>query len=888
MTRKCLLCFTGVLAFTGLLSPVRADGLLAAWQFEAGDVNGASVSATGGSASNTTGSLQADAAIVDGALVLDGEGDFLEFGNDLTELRPPGGTLTIAAWVNTNSAVTALRRVVEHEDNTYFWAEGGIFQYTTHGTPNGAQGRAQSTTAPKVGQWQHVLVTFSAGGPATIYIDGVMEGFSNTPQAPIPNNTQTFQIGARRSGSGAPSNSWDGSIDDVGIWDCELPQVDIDRLAGVGAGGYPGRVPPTGLGADCNGDGIPDGWYEQFGLDPCSATVGGDDPDDDGLTTLEEFGLGTNPTEADTDSDGLEDKDEIDIHHTNPNSADSDGDGIEDGDEINAHSTDPNNPDSDGDGLSDGDELDIYLTDPNQADSDGDGTNDGTEVAAGTDPNDPNVFPRIAVPEGLYLYYSFDSADLEGDTVIDRAGNPAGPFDGTLTNGGPGTVAGFLGEAAEFAGGANNGDNQFVDLASYASTASTLQVGSIAAWVKPDTTGLSSDVLTIMAISNANLGNGEMRYWISNGGAFGTGTLAYQTRGGPQDASIISTGVNLFDGEWHHVVVTVDSARTATLYVDGVSNTTSSIGFLDIPDANSMSVGRNKDSTAGGGQWFYDGLIDDLGVWERPLNAGEIAYIYTEGLAGNSALSQAPTGPGLEVSASGDDLVFTWDSLGGKLYNLRSETDPSSADSLDWPVYEGNQDLAATPPRKALRIPRPAEPFRLFVIEEFNAPPTAVFSENFDVPSGWTAGARTPPDTGTTVWEIGTPSNVGPAAATSPPNCAATNLGGNYGFDTDIYLRTPPIDLSNAGGATLRYSQFVDIEEVFDSGSVRVLDADNLSELAVIQNPVDGAAREWERITKTIPAAALGKTVLIEFRLQSDDVSNFAGWYLDDVEVTVP
>ena len=44
----------------------------------------------------------------------------------------------------------------------------------------------------------------------------------------------------------------------------------------------------------------------------------------------------------------------------------------------------------------------------------------------------------------------------------------------------------------------------------------------------------------------------------------------------------------------------------------------------------------------------------------------------------------------------------------------------------------------------------------------------------------------------------------------------------------------------------------------------------------------------WEKITWAVPAAALGHVVRFEFRLQSDDVANYAGWYLDDVLVTVP
>ncbi|MEL6342771.1 MAG: MYXO-CTERM sorting domain-containing protein, partial [Myxococcota bacterium] len=43
--------------------------------------------------------------------------------------------------------------------------------------------------------------------------------------------------------------------------------------------------------------------------------------------------------------------------------------------------------DSDDDGLNDGDEVNIHDTDPNDADSDDGGVNDGDEIANGTDPN---------------------------------------------------------------------------------------------------------------------------------------------------------------------------------------------------------------------------------------------------------------------------------------------------------------------------------------------------------------------------------------------------------------------------------------------------------------------------------------------------------------------
>ena len=255
-----------------------------------------------------------------------------------------------------------------------------------------------------------------------------------------------------------------------------------------------------------------------------------------------------------------------------------------------------------------------------------------------------------------------------------------------------------------------------------------------------------------------------------------------------------------------------------------------------------------------------------------------------------------PQGPRLEVSydnASGD-VTLNWPSQDGKLYNVRSEADPSSGLPIDWPIFGGFQDLAATPPENSVSFPLPADPLRLFVVEEFPAPPESVFADNFESGQGqWTTGEDDL--NGNTVWEHGTPSNVGPTGAKSGTNCFGTNLAGNYAFDANAWLRSPEIPLTNAAGATLCYERFIDIEPPgafeFDWGTVSVLDASDDSEIAVIEADITDFTADWEKVTSPIPAAALGKTIKLEFRLQSDDFDQdgpFAGFYIDDVNVTVP
>lgn len=148
-----------------------------------------------------------------------------------------------------------------------------------------------------------------------------------------------------------------------------LPDWYDTALAGTGVRFV--RVAP----GDLDGDGMPDTWEHQYGrwaypsvgiyVRANDATA---DPDNDGLTNLQEYVVNTHPLISDTDGDG-----EFD------GADDTDGDGATDADEFE-HGLDPNDPDSDNDGISDGEELWTII------DADQDGTRDSLEPGQGRDP----------------------------------------------------------------------------------------------------------------------------------------------------------------------------------------------------------------------------------------------------------------------------------------------------------------------------------------------------------------------------------------------------------------------------------------------------------------------------------------------------------------------
>jgi len=173
------------------------------------------------------------------------------------------------------------------------------------------------------------------------------------------------------------------------------------------------------LDPDSDGDGMLDGFEVRNNLRPLDPSDAGQDPDEDGLTNLEEHDLETDPHNEDTDGDGMLDGFEVDndFDPTDPSDGDLDldDDGLSNSEEEE-NGTDPNLDDSDGDGMSDGYEVEHELdpldpadadedadldgltnleehgleTDPQNEDTDGDGMLDGFEVDNGFDPTDPS------------------------------------------------------------------------------------------------------------------------------------------------------------------------------------------------------------------------------------------------------------------------------------------------------------------------------------------------------------------------------------------------------------------------------------------------------------------------------------------------------------------
>lgn len=275
-------------------------------------------------------------------------------GSAITAIGPNftdgGGTLTVTASDSDNDGLNDYWEDLHFGDMSGTIEPSDLLQSGTDDPDlDGANNEAEETA----GSDPNVVDTDADGLNDGPELDGSLNTYSNLPTDPL-----------------------DPDSDDDGILDGEEVFVGTDGW----------QTDP--LSDDTDIDFLSDKWEIDNGLDPTDATgINGDfgDPDEDNLDNFSEQTNGTDPLDADTDDDGL--NDDVEIFGTlNTWSM-----GAQTG--APGEATDPLVADSDGDTLSDGDEVLTHGTDPNSKDSDNDTFSDALEIAEASDPVDPASYP---------------------------------------------------------------------------------------------------------------------------------------------------------------------------------------------------------------------------------------------------------------------------------------------------------------------------------------------------------------------------------------------------------------------------------------------------------------------------------------------------------------
>lgn len=246
-------------------------------------------------------------------------------------------------------------------------------------------------------------------------------------------------------------------------------------------------------------------------------------------------------------------------------------------------------------------------------------------VVTGTALAQPN-----SLASGLAGYWTFD--ETSGGILHDSSGNGR---NGSLVNfpGGQGDwTSGRLGGALQFGGPSTD---ESVSVPNFTMPTASM---TITAWVWANS-------LPRWATIAAN--------WNGAWGAFNYSTfggdpnLSLYVADGGSPPGIVNvdygvSSVSLSLNQWHFVTVVANAATSTVTFMQDNSPVGSfHYGSQLFASSAQLNLGDDpSDTSPGQGNW--DGKLDDLAFWNRPLSPQELTTIYNAGLAGNPLLSLIP------------------------------------------------------------------------------------------------------------------------------------------------------------------------------------------------------------------------------------------------------
>lgn len=191
-----------------------------------------------------------------------------------------------------------------------------------------------------------------------------------------------------------------------------------------------------------------------------------------------------------------------------------------------------------------------------------------------------------------------------GTSIVDTSGNNK---NGTFNNS-PYWVQGKIGKALSFNPSNNNSITTTFN--------SQLTNYTAEAWVKPNSLG-SGINNTVMAASSSyplwfTITNGEVRAY-----AFTNSTSVFGE----------TNGANIEINKWYHIAVSATQNGTATIYVNGVGQTSFTAGNISWPSGSVITIGDLRNDR----NLNFNGSIDHVKIYDYARTPAQVAYDYNKG-----------------------------------------------------------------------------------------------------------------------------------------------------------------------------------------------------------------------------------------------------------------
>ena len=200
-----------------------------------------------------------------------------------------------------------------------------------------------------------------------------------------------------------------------------------------------------------------------------------------------------------------------------------------------------------------------------------------------------------------YLY-----EEAEGLIIFDSKGN----YNGTITN----EIireAGVIGRGIKFTG------NGFINLGQ--SFGQNVENGiSLSTWIKPYFNSRENQGVIIHGGPNGNI----FALYLNSLSR----SIIFETNGTGNSLFTVDNVTQLWDGNWHHLLVTYNGFEKKIYLNNVVLARISAIGKIDSGWGYSLLIGAGKEENSPG--LLFDAMIDETRIYNYALNSDEIRELY--------------------------------------------------------------------------------------------------------------------------------------------------------------------------------------------------------------------------------------------------------------------
>jgi hypothetical protein len=237
------LIYLTVLALVLCVAGNASADLVARWKLDEGTGTIAADS-TGGYDGTLIGDTTWVEGILDGALMFDGDGDYVDCGSD--PIFNPSDSFSITFWAYINDWGDPWGRsmigkggdqdrggwsVRRFSDDTIDFCGAGL---TGDGSGEGENHNMNSTTAPPLNEWFHIACVYDVNNMAYIYINGEVDRERATTGAVAATDASVY-LGTRGNTAGTAPDDWgasffDGMLDDVRFYNHALEETELGPI----------------------------------------------------------------------------------------------------------------------------------------------------------------------------------------------------------------------------------------------------------------------------------------------------------------------------------------------------------------------------------------------------------------------------------------------------------------------------------------------------------------------------------------------------------------------------------------------------------------------------------------------------------------------------------